>query len=146
MRRWAYHYLLPDRPLTLDQLAPEGAVPARERWYLSYGMFALSPLMRYGKGINETAAVAAVAAMDATFSRVEAILKQQPYLSGAAFGLLDLNFAALASAIVLPPEHALYSALYHRLPEESPLKAVANQYRARPAGQLVLKCYKLHRK
>ena len=148
-RRLVYFHILPDRPLAVDQLAPEGAVPARERWWLSWSMFALTPLMRMGMGINERGCVEATLAIDRTLARIEAILQRQPYLSGNSFGVLDLNFAALCSPLVLPPEHAMYDALWRCLAGaggEHPLQRLVEQYRDRPACQHVLKCYRLHRR
>jgi glutathione S-transferase len=47
-RQWAYFYILQDRALALDQLAPIDGVPSNERWWLSWSMWALVPLMRSG--------------------------------------------------------------------------------------------------
>lgn len=144
-RRLAYFHILQDRALALDQLAPEGIVPARERWYLSWGMIALIPLMRLGMDISADSGRAAIDAIDAILTRVETQLQHSAYLSGGSFGLLDMNFCALASPLVLPPQHAYYDALYRRLGPDHAFTQLVQQYRMRPAGQFVLQCYASHR-
>ncbi len=149
VRRLVYFYILPDRPLALDQLAPQDAVPPRERWWLSWSMFALTPLMRRGMNISEQGCAEATLAIDSTLARIESILQRQPYISGDSFGILDLSFSALCSPLFLPLEHAMYGALWLRLTEgkeEHPLQRLVQQYRDRAACQHVLKCYRLHRK
>lgn len=145
-RQWAYFYILQDRPLTLDQLAPEGHVPSQERSWLSWSLWALTPLMRWGMKISEVTVQEALAFISKSFDRVEDMLKKSEFLSGDAFGCLDINFVALAAPVILPPEFLLYNSLYQRLADGSPMKEVVHTLRARPAGQFVLKCYKTFRK
>ncbi len=49
VRQWAYFYILQDKALTLDQLAPEGQVAASERFWLSWSLWLFIPLMRKGE-------------------------------------------------------------------------------------------------
>jgi glutathione S-transferase len=146
VRQWAYFSILQDKSLTLDLLAPVGAVPENERWWLNWSLWLLIPLMKKGMNITEETAAKGLVFVEKVFDRVEAILEKQPFLSGEAFGSLDINFVSLASAIVCPKQMGIYAALYERFDEHHPCRTTANQCRDRRAGKHVLHCYETFRK
>lgn len=146
VRQWAYFYILQDWPLALDQLAPVGSVPASERWWLSWSMWALAPLMKMGMEISESSAAEALRFVESVFEKVEKELEKSAFLSGSEFGCRDINFCSLAAPIVLPPQMPLYGALFDRLDDDSTIKVMIRRFRSRPGGKFVLKCYEKHRK
>merc|ERR1712032_1529656 len=92
-------------------------------------------------------------AMRLVFDDVEARLAGAPpkaYLSGDTFGAYDLSFCTMAAFAVLPPEatscvKAAREFAAGTLPQDGVHLQFMKEFRDRPAGQHVLKCYQKHR-
>jgi glutathione S-transferase len=55
----------------------------------------------------------------------------------------DITFAALASPVIRPEHHPVYSSQLSKLSTE--MVEVINELRATPAGELVMRMYREHR-
>lgn len=100
-RRWAYHYLLRDKPL-LFSIFHHG-VPRGEVSVFS-AIFPLAAiLMRRAMAVNQAGYERSLARVAECFQAVEdALADGRPYLMGDRFSAADLTFAALSSIIVAP--------------------------------------------
>lgn len=65
------------------------------------------------------------------------------YLVGDCLSAADVTFAALASPILRPPNHPIYSSNLSKMSPERLL--IVEELRATPAGQLVMRMYREHR-
>lgn len=137
----AYHYLLQEKALTVDTVAPVDWVPAWERVAIQMGFFALAPSLRRGLDINDTTCAKAVATIDDVFIKLAARLEggNRRYLVGDRFSVADLAFASLASPVLLPPEMPLY----HRLLAIAPpaYVAVVTRFRNTEAGRHAMRMF-----
>jgi glutathione S-transferase len=68
----------------------------------------------------------------------------RPYLSGERFGAADLTFAALAAALVVPPEYGTPLPQPELMPPA--LAAIVRRAREHPAGRHALSLYAEHRR
>ena len=68
----------------------------------------------------------------------------RPYLFGERFTAADLTFAALAAAVVVPPEYGTPLPQPDVLPE--PVARDVAAFRAHPAGAFALRMFRDHRR
>jgi glutathione S-transferase len=120
-------------------------VPAWERRALevAYPLLALA-IDRY-LDVTPAAAARSEAEVRATFDAVAKRLDDgRPYLCGERFSAADLTFAALAAAVLMPPEYGV------RLPQPDELPAataaVVRELRAHPAGVHALAMFRDERR
>ena len=84
---------------------------------------------------------ACCAAFDAIADR---LADGRPYLCGERFTAADLTFAALAAAVVVPPEYGTPLPQPDELPE--PVARDVAAFRAHPAGAFALRMFREHRR
>jgi glutathione S-transferase len=141
-RRWAYYHLLPKREAVMS-LA--GDVP---RWELR-ALDLLRPLavrvMTRGLKIDAAGVERSRSKIEAVFAHVSELLRDgRRYLTGDRFTAADLTFAALATPVVIPPEHPLLQPKLELFPPEARGQIAA--WRASPAGKHALRMYADHRR
>jgi glutathione S-transferase len=74
----------------------------------------------------------------------ERLSDRRPYLSGERFGAADLTFAALASALVVPPEYGTPLPQPEAMPPAT--AAIVRRAREHPAGRHALALFGAHRR
>jgi glutathione S-transferase len=147
VRVWVYARIFQRRDLTLRSWGLEDMrIPSWQRVLLRI----IAPLLRFAVrrmlGVSPARAARAYERTCASFDRVDALLADgRPYLMGESLTFVDITFASLAALAVLPPEYAGRSPVGRRLSidEIDPeWRALVETFRARPAGQLVLRMYR----
>ncbi len=138
VRAWAYAYMLPLRA-TMIRLWNTGA-PLWER----VGTLLLYPLlasqMRRSLALTPDTITQTEKVIDAAFVQIEARLADgRCYLMGDTLTAADLAFAALAAPILIPPQYGGPMPSLDELPAE--MRKGIEAWRARPAGQFVLRLY-----
>jgi glutathione S-transferase len=150
VRVWVYSRVLERRDLTLRSWGMEETrIPAWQRTLLQ----ALTPLLRFAVrrmlGVTPGRAARALERTRESFARVDALLADgRPYLMGESMSFVDITFASLAALAVLPPEYAGRSLAGRRLTLDdldADWRAEVEAFRARPAGQFVLRLYREER-
>jgi cytochrome P450 len=138
-RAWAGAHLLRIRSLTI------GVWTDRVPWWERLSVFVFYPLLV--KSVRRSLALKADSTADeertieAVLAQVEARLADgRRYLQGNEFTAPDLALAALAAPIIFP---SAYGATVPSLEPLSPaMRTAVERWRARPAGQFILRLYK----
>jgi glutathione S-transferase len=120
-------------------------VPAWERRALplAYGLVARG-IDRF-LDITPASAAQSEAEVRAIFDRVAERLRDgRPYLCGDRFTAADLTFAALAAAVLMPPEYGVPLPQPEELPPAT--AAVVRELRAHPAGAHALAMFRDERR
>jgi glutathione S-transferase len=150
VRVWVYSRIFARRDLTLRSWGiEEPRVPGWQRALLRAG----TPLLRFAVrrmlGVHPARASRALERTREAFDRVDALLADgRRYLAGDALSFADITFASLAALAVLPPEYAGRAIQGRRLAIEElepDWRAEVEAFRARPAGQFVLRLYREER-
>ena len=150
VRVWVYSRIFARRDLTLRSWGiEEPRVPGWQRALLRAG----TPLLRFAVrrmlGVHPARASRALERTREAFDRVDALLADgRRYLAGDALSFADITFASLAALAVLPPEYAGRAIQGRRLAIEDlepDWRAEVEAFRARPAGQFVLRLYREER-
>jgi len=138
-RRWMYHELRGRRDLATVYGCT--GVPAWQRraFPLIYPM-ATRVIDRY-LDISPATAAESEAAVRATLDEVAQRLGDgRPYLCGETFTAADLTFAALAGAVLMPPEYSVPLPQPEELPAS--MAAKVREFRAHPAGAHALAMFR----
>lgn len=142
VRRFLYYYLMQHRELVVELLACTG--PRWERGVVRrmYPLFAA--LMKRGLKIDAKGAERSRTKMLAILDEVDGLLADgRKFLAGDRFSAADLTFASLGAVMVIPPQYGF------PLPELAglvpPLAEMADEVRARPAGQFIARMYEQER-
>jgi glutathione S-transferase len=90
--------------------------------------------------VTPEAAATALAQVRASFDAVAERLADGPYLYGVSFTAADLTFAALAAAVLMPPQYAVPLPQPEELPAE--MADVVRELRAHPAGRHALAMFR----
>ena len=150
VRVWVYSRIFARRDLTLRSWGiEEPRVPGWQRALLRAG----TPLLRFAVrrmlGVHPARAARALERTREAFDRVDALLADgRRYLAGDALSFADITFASLAALAVLPPEYGGHAIDGRRLGIEElepDWRAEVEAFRARPAGQFVLRLYREER-
>ena len=150
VRVWVYSRIFARRDLTLRSWGiEEPRVPGWQRALLRAG----TPLLRFAVrrmlGVHPARAARALERTREAFDRVDALLADgRRYLAGDALSFADITFASLAALAVLPPEYGGRAIDGRRLGIEDlepDWRAQVEAFRARPAGQFVLRLYREER-
>ena len=141
-RLWMYHHLL-DRPDLAREYGCTG-VPGWERRALPPLFGVMGRLISRKLGVNPEAAVESERHVDATFDRVaERLSDGRPYLVGERFSAADLAFAALAGAVLMPPQWGVPLPGPDELPPAAAAKV--RELREHPAGRFALRMFEQER-
>lgn len=136
-RRWAYYYLLPNR--AADPHIVEGA-PRWQRAMLKVSRPVAVGFLKRGLKIDAAGVERSRVKIEDTLARVDDILAHgHRYLAGDRFTVADLTFAALASPILLPPEHPAQKLPFELFPQAARDQIAA--WRERPSGRFALRLY-----
>jgi glutathione S-transferase len=136
-RRWGYYYLLPNRKT--DKLITSG-VPRWEASLLKVTRPLAVRFLKRGLNISETGVARSKQKIEATFARVDEVLRDgRRFLTGDRFTVADLTFAALAAPILMPPDHPVQKFAPDFFPPEA--RAQIDAWRHTRAGQFGLRLY-----
>lgn len=137
-RRFLYYHLMQRREVVAELLACTGPQWERRVVRRVYPLFVA--LMRRGLKIDAKGMERSRAKLMATLEAVEQRLADgRRFLVGDRFSAADLTYAALGAVLVVPPEYGF--AVPERVGEVTPLAALAEEVRARPAGQFIARMY-----
>jgi glutathione S-transferase len=142
-RLWMYDALRGRREIAIAYACT--GVPAWERRALPLAYPLVTRIIDRYLGITPAAAARSEAEVRAVFARVAKRLEDgRPYLCGDRFTAADLTFAALAAAVLMPPEYGVPLPQPDELPE--PMAAVVRELRTHPAGAHALAMFRTERR
>jgi glutathione S-transferase len=142
-RLWMYDALRARRDIAIAYACT--GVPAWERRALPVAYPLITRVIDRYLGITPAAAARAEAEVRAVFGEVaEQLADGRPYLCGDRFTAADLTFAALAAAVLMPPEYGVPLPQPEELPE--PMEAAVQELRAHPAGAHAMAMFRTERR
>ena len=147
-RRVAYHYITADT--ALFQRLGEQNMPGLQSW-LAYGP--LWPLFINGirsLGLSRTAAEKGMTHLRGEFASVSDALREsssrgEVFLSGSAFGAVDLYWASLVAPVLLVQAYEGMHAQYPWGDVHPEMRELAMELRSTLAGRHALACFALYR-
>ena len=141
-RTWGYYYAI-QQPLKVA-IAWGLKAPPIERIKAIFAFPKIPQILKQFYNITPATKDAALQDIREVFAVVDRELDSgQKYLDGDRLSAADLTFAALASPVLCPPNHPIYSS---KLTKMSPERAlVIEELRSTPAGELALRMYREHR-
>jgi glutathione S-transferase len=141
-RRWMYHELRGRGDIARDYGCT--GIPAWQRRSLPLVYPVASRIIDRVLDVTPATAATARQAVDSTFDEVAARLADgRPHLCGERFTAADLTFAALAAAVVMPPEYGVPLPQPEVLPAE--MASEVRRLRAHPAGVHALRMFREQR-
>ena len=142
-RRWMYHAMRGQRRLVLAYACT--GVPAWQRRLLPVAYPAVVRLIDRYLEITPATAAASLREVRATFDAVaERLADGRGFLVGERFTAADLTFAALAAAVLVPPEYWVPLPQPGELP--AAMAAVVRELRAHQAGAHALAMFRDERR
>ena len=142
-RLWMYDALRGRRDIAIAYACT--GVPAWERRVLPVAYPLVTRVIDRYLRITPDAAARSEAEVRGIFDAVaERLADGRPYLCGDRFTAADLTFAALAAAVLMPPEYGVPLPQPDELPE--PMAAVVRELRAHPAGAHALAMFRTERR
>jgi glutathione S-transferase len=148
VRVWVYGYVLRDRALTLRTWGfEERSIPRWQRGLLFVATPLLAFAVRRMLGVTDARAARALERTREAFDQVDRLLADgRRYLAGESLTFADIAFASLGALAVLPAEYpgARLTGRRVRLEDvaSEPWRREIEQFRARPAGQFILRLYR----
>ncbi len=138
-RRWMYNEMRRQRDLVLAYACT--GVPAWQRRLLPVAYPAVVRLIDRHLDITPATAAESLREVRATFDEVAARLGDgRRFLMGDRFSAADLTFAALAAAVLVPPEYSVPLPQPGELP--GGMAGVVRELRAHPAGAHALAMFR----
>jgi len=142
-RLWMYDALRGRRDIAIAYACT--GVPAWERRVLPVAYPLVTRVIDRYLRITPDAVARSEAEVRGIFDAVaERLADGRPYLCGDRFTAADLTFAALAAAVLMPPEYGVPLPQPDELPE--PMAAVVRELRAHPAGAHALAMFRTERR
>ncbi len=142
-RRWMYNALRGRRDIAIAYACT--GVPTWERRGLPFAYPVVSRIIDRYLDVTPATAARSEAEVRATFDEVAARLSDgRPYLCGESFSAADLTFAALAAAVLMPPEYGVPLPQPEELP--AAMAATVRELRAHPAGAHALRMFREERR
>lgn len=141
-RRWMYYELRGRRDIAREYGCT--GVPAWQRRLLPIAYPAVARIIDRFLDVTPETAARAEGVVTATFDEVaERLADGRPFLCGERFSAADLAFAALAAAVLMPPEYGVPLPQPEALP--APMAAKVNELRSHPAGAFALRMFREER-
>jgi glutathione S-transferase len=141
-RNWGYYYAI-QQPLKVA-IAWGINSPLSEKIKCIIATPKISGLLRQKYNVTEASKEKALQDIKEVFNVVNQRLNSgQKYLLGNNLSSADITFAALASPVIRPEYHPVYSSQLSKLPTE--IVSVIEDLRKTPAGELVMRMYREHR-
>ena len=138
-RRLMYAHMLPHRDLLLS--CNNAGVPAWEDQLLRRLWPAMTPFAARRLGLGPRTIEHDTPRVRAEFDAIgERLADGRRYLCGDRFTAADLTFAALAAAVLVPPEYGTPLPQPDALPE--PVASGVREFRAHPAGAFALALFR----
>ncbi len=142
-RRWMYFCLRGRRDIAIAYACT--GVPAWQRRGLPLAYPFVSRIIDRYLDITPDSAARSEGEVRAVFDSVaERLDDGRPYLCGERFSAADLTFAALAAAVLMPPEYGVPLPQPDELPPAMATKV--RELRAHPAGAFALKMFREERR
>jgi glutathione S-transferase len=151
VRVWLYHHLLRDTGLSFRSWGIEE--PGIPRWQRAL-LLAFRPVLAFAVrrmlGVTPSRAARAWERTCETFGEVDQLLADgRRYLTGETLTFADITFASLGALAVLPPEYPGNRLGGRRMTmadiHDPAWRAEAEELRARPSGQFILRLYREER-
>ena len=141
-RAWGYYYAI-QKPFFVA-IAWGMKAPLIERIKTITSFPKIPNILKQSYNITPETKDAALEDIRKVFTVVSQQLNpNRQYLVGDCLSAADITFAALASPILRPPNHPIYSKLSSKLSPDRAL--VVEELRSTPAGKFVLRMYKQQR-
>ena len=141
-RIWGYYYAI-QKPLTIA-IAWGINAPLTEKIKTIISFPKIPQLLKQIYNITPETKDVALKDIKEIFAIVNQELSSgQQYLVGDRLSAADITFAALASPILRPPNHPVYSNDLSKMSDER--LSVVRELRSTPAGELVMRMYREHR-
>jgi glutathione S-transferase len=142
-RRWMYNALRGRRDIAIAYGCT--GVPAWQRRGLPFAYLPVSRIIDRYLDVTPATAAQSEAEVRATFDEVaERLGDGRPYLCGERFSAADLTFAALAAAVLMPPEYGVPLPQPEELP--TAMAETVRELRAHPAGAHALRMFREERR
>ena len=142
-RLWMYDALRGRRDIAIAYACT--GVPAWERRVLPVAYPLVTRVIDRYLRITPDAVARSEAEVRGIFDAVaERLADGRPYLCGDRFTAADLTFAALAAAVLMPPEYGVPLPQPDELPQ--PMAAMVRELRAHPAGAHALAMFRTERR
>ena len=141
-RLYGYYYAL-DKPFSIA-IAWGIKAPFMERIKTVLSFPKIPQLLQQFYNVTPETKDAALKEVKEVFGMVDRELSSdQKYLVGDCLSTADITFAALASPILRPQNHPVYSSELSKISPER--LSVIEELRSTPAGQLAMRMYREHR-
>jgi glutathione S-transferase len=142
-RRWMYNALRGRRDIAIAYGCT--GVPAWQRRGMPFAYPVVARIIDRYLDVTPATAAQSEAEVRATFDAVaERLGDGRPYLCGDRFSAADLSFAALAAAVLMPPEYGVPLPQPEELP--AAMAATVRALRAHPAGEYALRMFREERR
>lgn len=139
VRAWAYAYMLPHRASTSRVWCI--GVPLAERLAVRVAYPLLAMAVHHALALKPDSIAVQGPVIETIFGQVDDRLRDgRRYLVGDRLTAADMAFASLAAPAVIPPEYGGPMPTVDELPP--PMRAGVEAFRARPAGQFLLRLYR----
>jgi len=142
-RRWMYYGLRGRRDIAVAYGCT--GVPAWQRRALPFAYPVVVRIIDRYLDVTPATAAHSEAEVRAVFDAIATRLDDgRAYLCGERFSAADLTFAALAAAVLMPPEYGVPLPLPDELP--APMAETVRELRAHPAGAHALRMFREERR